>query len=140
MKAIVIDASVALSWCFLDDRSGVANEAFLKLDGRARWVPTVFSFEVANLLVQAEKKNRVLRQEARLFVEKLESYELETDPESTAYALHDTHALAREYGLTAYDAAYLELALRKGAILATLDMELRRAAVKAGVPVITEGI
>lgn len=63
----------------------------------------------------------------------LENVDIEVDSATFAHALSDTLHLARRYKLSAYDASYLELALRSGLSLATLDEELQKAAKKAGV-------
>jgi predicted nucleic acid-binding protein len=136
VNAIVLDASIILAWCFRDDATGVADAAFRQLKISKRWAPSLLFLEVANLLALSERKKRISPADAQWFVEKLSAYDLVVDSETSERALHETRSLAREYGLTAYDAAYLELAVRKGAVLATLDQDLRRAAVKAGVPVI----
>jgi predicted nucleic acid-binding protein len=136
VNAIVVDASVVVAWCFNDDASGVADETLRRLGDAERWMPSLLPIELANTLALAEKKKRATRQEIRVFFEDFESVGIEVDPEASAHAFHEIYGLCREYELTAYDAVYLELALRKGAALATLDLDLRRAAVQAGVSVV----
>jgi predicted nucleic acid-binding protein len=98
-------------------------------------VPSLFPLEVANVLLVAERRKRCSEAEAVRFVELLDSLPIITDDETARRALDRTYQLAREYGLTSYDAAYLELAMRLGAPLATMDRQLAEAATKAGVAI-----
>ena len=132
MNRFVLDTSVAVSW-FFDDEAGEYTTAVLEsLTGCEAVVPSLWSLEVANVLLVAERRNRCSEAEAIRFIELLESLPIVTDDTTARRALHQTYQLAREYGLTSYDAAYLELSMRLGLPLATMDQQLVAAATKAG--------
>jgi predicted nucleic acid-binding protein len=96
-------------------------------------VPGLWWLEVANGLVMAERRRRIKSAESVAFVAMIEELPIIADEATGARALHETMSLAREHRLTAYDAAYLELAMRVGLPLATGDRSLRAAAERAGV-------
>jgi predicted nucleic acid-binding protein len=96
-------------------------------------VPMTWGLEVANVIVRAEAKALVTEARSGAFLEMLEGVDIEVDAATFAHALSGTLQLARRYKLSAYDASYLELALRLGVPLATLDEDLQKAAKKAGV-------
>jgi predicted nucleic acid-binding protein len=96
-------------------------------------VPVTWGLEVANVLNRMETKGLMPRARTEAFIERLSGMDIEADGETYAYALSDTLELARRFRITAYDASYLELALRLDIPLATLDEGLRKAAKKAGV-------
>ncbi len=135
MNRFVLDTSVAVSW-FFDDEAGEYPAAVLEsLADCGAMVPSLWSLEVANVLLVAERRNRCSEAEAVRFIELLESLPITTDDATAHRALHQTYQLAREYGLTSYDAAYLELAMRLGLPLATMDRQLAEAATRAGVAI-----
>ena len=96
-------------------------------------VPVTWGLEVANVIAKAEAKALVTEARSGAFLELLEGMDVEVDSATFAHALSDTLQLARRYKLSAYDASYLELALRSGLPLATLDEDLQKAAKKTGV-------
>ena len=96
-------------------------------------VPMTWGLEIANVLARAERKDQVTEAQSESFLEMLQATQIEADSATFTQALTDTLQLARRYGLSCYDACYLELALRAALPLATLDEDLRRAAQKAGV-------
>ena len=96
-------------------------------------VPVTWGFEVANVIARAEAKGLVTEARSEAFLEMLEGVDIEVDTATFQHALSATLQLARRYKLSAYDASYLELALRQGMPLATLDEDLQKAAKKAGV-------
>ena len=96
-------------------------------------MPSLWLWEVGNVLVQAERKGRITSAAIRTFLGLLETLPIRIDQVTTATAWHDTLALARSHRLTTYDAAYLELALRLGLPLASRDQALNAAASKEGV-------
>ena len=135
MNRFVLDTSVAVSW-FFDDEAGEYTAAVL--ESLTEWeavVPALWPLEVANVLLVAERRKRCSEAEAVRFIELLASLPIVTDDDTARRALHGTYQLAREYALTAYDAAYLELAMRLGAPLATQDRQLAEAAGQAGVAI-----
>lgn len=96
-------------------------------------VPVTWGLEVANVIARAEAKGLVTEARSGAFLEMLGGVDIEVDAATFSHSLSDTLQLARRYKLSAYDASYLELALRLGFPLATLDADLQKAAKKAGV-------
>ena len=96
-------------------------------------VPATWGLEVANVIARAESRGLVTEARSGEFLELLEGVDIEVDAATFAQALTATLQLARRYNLSAYDASYLELALRRRLPLATLDVDLQKAAKKAGV-------
>ena len=130
---MVVDASVALAWCFPDEASDYADAVLVALEGRRILVPAVWPLEITNALVVAERRKRVSPPEVRRFVELLEGLTIHEDSLPVAGSVSNILPLAREYGLSAYDTSYLEVAIRHGVPLATLDTGLAKASRKAGV-------
>jgi len=135
VNRFVLDTSVAVSWFFEDEAGEYTTTVLESLTEWEAVVPSLWSLEVANVLLVAERRRRCSEAEAARFIELLESLPIATDDDTARRALHGTYQLAREYDLTAYDAAYLELAMRLGVPLATFDRQLAEAAVKAGVTI-----
>ena len=121
----VLDASVALVWAFTDEQHPTAKLAFerIRIDGAC--VPSLWWFEVRNILIVNERRRRLTEADTTEFLRKLShlSVAIDRTPEEARLL-----ALCRRHGLSVYDAAYLELAQREGLPLATLDVQLLRAA------------
>ena len=133
MKEFVLDCSAALPWVFASEatkETHALHEALVN-DGKA-WVPALWHLEVGNVLLGAKRKGRIDQAGIEKFLSTLGLYDIEVDHETMALAWSKTLALAESCGLTVYDAAYLELALRRGLPLATLDGPLRAAMKQAG--------
>jgi predicted nucleic acid-binding protein len=137
LTGIVVDASVALAWCFPDEASEYADAVLKALAGRQALVPAVWSLELTNAIAVAERRKRISQPDVRRFVELLEALTIHQESLSVSGSLGNILPLSREYGLSAYDAAYLEVAIRHTAALATLDRELEKAARRAGVEVLS---
>ncbi len=131
----MVDASVALAWCFPDEASEYADAVLVALEGQPVLVPAVWPLEVANAVVVAQRRKRITQPEIRRFVELLEGLTIHQDSLPVAGCASNILPLAREYGLSAYDASYLEVAIRRNAPLATMDRGLERAGRRAGVEV-----
>ena len=134
--SFVLDNSVTMRWLFGDGKPQELAYAGRVLDAMQDvkvLVPMTWGLEVANVIVKAEAKALVTEARSGAFLEMLEEVEIEVDTATFAHALSTTLQLARRYKLSAYDASYLELALRTGLPLATLDDDLQKAAKKAGV-------
>ena len=129
----VIDASVALAWSLKDEASVLADEVLDAIDSGSGHAPAVWPFEVANALLNAERRKRITAGAPKRLLDALSTLAIEIDPLMTLEHLDAELTLAREHGLSIYDASYLSLALRFGLPLATLDERLRTAAVHAGV-------
>ncbi|MBI1250350.1 MAG: PIN domain-containing protein [Alphaproteobacteria bacterium] len=135
MSAYVIDASAALCWCFDDERPRNADALLAKIASEGACVPGHWRLELANILVQSERRKRISQSDAGAFMDLWESLDIDSEPESIHLLWREIAALARAEKLSAYDAAYLELALRRQAILVTKDTDLIAAAKRNKVPV-----
>ncbi|MGA3098378.1 MAG: type II toxin-antitoxin system VapC family toxin [Bryobacteraceae bacterium] len=129
----MVDASTALAWCFPDESSDYADGVLTALEGRTILVPALWNLEIANAILVGERRNRLRKAEIRQFAALLEALSLVQDMQPVGEHLSNVLPLARKYGLSAYDAAYLELSIRRRAPLATLDGKLLAAARQAGV-------
>lgn len=133
MTDFVLDVSVAMAWCFADEATPQAQAILERLDSASAAVPSLWHLEVANVLTLAERKKRITAARVAEFVALLDELPIHVDTETHKHALGGVLSLARTQRLTAYDAAYLELAQRLGVPLATKDVVLRAAAKKIGV-------
>ena len=137
MKALVIDGSTALGFLMSDEQAPRALAALDAIDdGMPAFVPAHWPLEVANGLLMAERRKRITQADAAEALDSVLSLPIEIDASTTRQVPGETAALARQYGLTVYDAAYLELAMRRGAALATDDAVLAKAARRAGVTLV----
>jgi predicted nucleic acid-binding protein len=132
-NGIVIDASVSLAWCFPDESSHSANAVLVALEDRTVFVPAIWSVEIANALLVGERRKRIRPPEIRRFVELLKGLSIFEDKQPFDEVVGIVLPLARDHRLSAYDAAYLEVAIRHTAPLATLDAGLQKAARMAGI-------
>jgi predicted nucleic acid-binding protein len=134
LAEFVLDNSVAMVWGF-DDEADPYAEAVLDLMPTARaHVPALWPLEVANVLLVGERRRRITPADTAKFLSLLGTFPIVVDDETSARAWNDSLALARAQKLSVYDAAYLELAMRRGLPLATLDDKLNVAAAAVGVP------
>ena len=133
---LVLDASVALTWCFEDERRAETDALGRRVLDEGANVTGLFHVELANVLLVAERKGRITTAEAEARLDRIALMPLTVDGETQMMAWSATLQLARAERLTVYDATYLELALRLGADLATLDHDLAAAACRRGLTVI----
>ena len=133
MNSIVLDASVALAWCFPDESSSLAESLLAQMDGLRLLVPSVWALEIANAMAMGERNQRLPSDAAAAFLEQLHRLPIEEEPMVPVQLIRAVLPLAHVHALTAYDAAYLELSLRRKLPLATLDRRLSTAAAAAGV-------
>lgn len=133
-ERLVLDGSVALAWCFSDEASPYADAVAKRFPTLEAVVPGIWHLEVANALLMGERRKRSTRADTASWTAFLSALPIGVDGETPARAWDDVLDLARAQGLTAYDAAYLELAMRLGLPLASLDDRLKNAAVAVGVP------
>jgi len=134
--SFILDNSVTMRWFFGDGTPQELSYAESVLDAMKETsaiVPATWGLEVANVIARAEAKGIVTEARSGAFLEMLKGVDIEEDTATFQNALSSTLQLARRYQLSAYDASYLELALRQGMSLATLDEDLQKAAKKAGV-------
>jgi predicted nucleic acid-binding protein len=134
VRRLVIDASVAVSWFLEDEGSEFARAVRAKLpDAELVSTPDHWMLEMANALLMAERRKRIDAAAVNHSVGILRQLPIRIDTETGQHAGQQTLELARRHMLSIYDAAYLELALRLGAHLASLDEALKNAAKQRGV-------
>ncbi len=132
----VLDCSVALAWALPDEAAGKSTRFLESLDPNDRlWVPALWWYELSNGLVVAQRRHRLTEAERLRLTQLYETLPIHTDAHLNADTAWRFQTIAKAEGLSAYDAAYLELAQRRGIGLATLDKHLTTAARKAGVHV-----
>ncbi|MGD0248960.1 MAG: type II toxin-antitoxin system VapC family toxin [Candidatus Limnocylindrales bacterium] len=134
--SFVIDASVALAWCFADEVSPVADAALDRLSAEEAIVPSIWPLEVANGLRTAERRGRLDLADLARVRELLISLPIQIEAIDLDVALGEVSDFAHNLNLTAYDAVYLALAARRGLALATIDESLKRACNLAGVKLV----
>lgn len=131
MPGFVVDASVSAAW-FLPAEATPFTEAALKATATVDvWVPALWLLETGNLLLSAQRRKRIGEAKRRELVAAAAGLRLRVDHEPVSMV--DLDALAAHHRLSAHDAAYLELALRRSLPLATLDAALLAASEAAGV-------
>ncbi len=129
----VLDCSVTMSWCFDDEGTPYTHAVRDSLAEVQAVVPSLWSLEVANATIMGERRKRLDEARSQRFIVLLEALPILIDHENSSRAFSDILHLARAHQLSAYDAAYLELAIRRGLSLACLDGKLKTAAAAAGV-------
>ncbi|MFZ0590747.1 MAG: type II toxin-antitoxin system VapC family toxin [Bryobacteraceae bacterium] len=129
----VLDASIAACWAFEDEDHPHADRALMRIRADEAVVPSLWWFEVRNILIVNERRKRITELETTSFLRDIARLPIRTDrvPDEAG-----VFRLARSYGLSVYDAAYLELAQREELPLATLDSVLVSAARSEGVSLI----
>jgi predicted nucleic acid-binding protein len=128
----VLDCSVALSWFFADEPSDYADAVAAALAAASAVAPPLWQVEVANCLLVGERRKRCTEAQATAFLKRLDGLPIFVAALSSQGS-RDVVAIGRRHGLSAYDACYLELAMRRSLPLATLDAKLLAAAKAAGV-------
>lgn len=135
--AFVLDNSVVMAWAFGEDHPGAEAVLDLLVDGEAH-VPAVWPLEFANVLLVGERRKRLTEADSARVREMVLSLPIAVVPDDPARVLSTVFALARQQGLSVYDATYLDLAMRDGVPLATLDEGLRDAARRCSVPLLVK--
>lgn len=133
----VVDASITLPWFLHDERTAFTDTVLAALGADEYWVPMVWRLEFPNALLAAERKRRIDRRTRLEALELAAALALRVD--ALPVDMKAVSALAERHGLSTYDASYLELALRQGWGLITLDRALADAAAAAGIPVQSPG-
>jgi predicted nucleic acid-binding protein len=133
VSRFVLDASVVLTWCFPDENAAAAQRvAGIFRQGDTAVVPSFWPHEVLNALLVGEKRRRISKELVRSFLHDLAALPILLEQVPARVVFERIQRLSREYGLTAYDAAYLDLALDAGLPIATLDQDLSQACKKSG--------
>lgn len=132
-EGLAIDSSIAIAWCFPDEQDDYSQSVLDALANKQAFVPYLWHLEIANTLLVGERRKRSTQANTVAWLGFLASLPISVDEETRFQAFGNTISLAREHALSAYDAAYLELAMRRGVPLATLDDKLKAAALAVGV-------
>ena len=136
-EAFVVDASVGFAWVYPSQSSAETDALLEDVEAGATVVaPPVWFLEVANGLLVAQRRKLLTGQERKSALEMLSGLRVAMDEDSGHAAFHKTSALAEKYGLSVYDAAYLEVALRRQLPLGSRDGALRSAAKRSGIKVL----
>lgn len=131
---LVLDCSATLPWIFADEARPETDHLLDTLTtGTRAWVPALWHLELGNVLLGAMRRERIDQAGVEAFLSRLDAYDIAVDEETISRAWGKTLDLAQQHNLSTYDAAYLELALRRHLPLATLDRALIAAAERAGV-------
>ena len=127
--SLVLDSSVTLAWIYSVETTQEVSVVFSRIVESGAWVPALWRLEVANVLEMGVRKGRTAPAFRDAALADLAILPITVDQETDRHAWGATAKLATRHRLTLYDAAYLELARRRGLPLATLDLDLRGAAV-----------
>jgi predicted nucleic acid-binding protein len=122
-----------MTWLFEDEVTPETEDLYDRLMVETAVVPTLWFLEVANVIAIAERKSRITPGQSMGFIADLAKLRIEQDDQGPSRALSNLLPICRTHQLTSYDALYLDLAVRRGLPLATLDEPLRKAAKKLGV-------
>jgi predicted nucleic acid-binding protein len=134
---LVLDASMTIAWLFEDERTEAAHEVMTMVVTTGAVVPSLWRLEIANILRNAVRRGRCDEAFADRTLSRLGRFRINIDDETDRHAWGPTRKLSREQELTAYDAAYLELAIRKNLPLASCDHDLIAAAQRLSVNTLT---
>jgi predicted nucleic acid-binding protein len=141
MTRFVLDASLALAWCFADEATSYTESLLDRMkNGDRAIVPPHWPVEILNVLIHAKRKKRITDEKIEDFLQRLTSFDISVDAVRSFPLLKATRQLADAHRLTSYDAVYLELALRFGLPLASLDGDLRKAAQAEGVQMVEQSV
>jgi len=133
--ALVLDASVALSWCFEDELHAYGDAVLEHLETGEALVPGIWPLEVGNALLAAERRGRLSKADSSRFIALLGQLPIIIERDSPERMFGEITDLARAHSLSTYDASYLDLAMRNGFPLATQDSRLLHAAKQCGVEI-----
>jgi predicted nucleic acid-binding protein len=133
---LVLDSSVAIAWLHADEATDAVRKVLDEVRDGGAWVPSLWKLEVANSLEMGVRRGRHPGSVRDSMLAQLSQLPIRIDPETDRQAWSATLRLAERHHLTLYDAAYLELAQRRGLPLATLDRDLRQAALAEGLELV----
>jgi predicted nucleic acid-binding protein len=135
-EQFVVDNSVVMSWCFKDETNSYADIVLNMLTKVSAVVPSIWPLEVVNVLLSAERQKRLSKSDSIRFLTLLSQLPIFVEYERPEKMMKELLALARTSNLSSYDASYLDLAMRKGLPIATLDNKLIEAALSIDVPIL----
>jgi len=133
LTSVVIDASITAAWCFDDEETQYALDVLRRAKDINFFVPAIWPVEMVNVLLVNERRKRITASDTARAAALFNELAIQVDWPGAMQPFDATLLLAREHSLSSYDASYLELALRQGMPLATLDGRMRIAATAAGV-------
>jgi predicted nucleic acid-binding protein len=136
MTCFVLDCSVAISWLMPDEENSLSSALLKQVAKKGAIVPVIWHLEVGNVLLVAQRNNRITSEQRHSALYTLDELPITVDKLTSNHAWQETMALAEFYNLSLYDACYLELALRMNIPIATFDKQLKKAAQKRNVAVI----
>jgi len=131
----VVDNSIVMTWCFQDETHPYADAVLENLTEVSALVPAIWPLEVINVLLAAERKKRLHEADSVRFVSLLTQLPIVVDRSWPERLMKEFLALGRSHNLSSYDTAYLELAMRQGIPIATLDQRLLEAARQVDIPI-----
>ncbi len=134
--SFIIDCSLTMAWCFADEATPGTREIQDRMIDESAIVPSHWFLEVSNVLAMCEKRKRISPADSDQFLDLIRTFAIHHEDESARRSFRYLLPLCRKHGLTSYDAAYLDLAMRARLPLASLDDDLRRAAANEGLPVL----
>ena len=126
--AFILDASTALAWAFPEERDASARASARAVLDEGAVVPAIWCWEVQNALLSAERRKRIARTDAAAVLQRFAALPIEIEPIGPAISFGAEMETARRMQLSVYDAAYLELGLRRGMMVMTRDGKLGKAA------------
>ena len=135
-ESFVVDNSVVMSWCFKDETNQYADTVLDRLSEATAFVPSIWPLEVVNVLLVAERKNRLSEADSARFITLLSQLPIIIEHERPGRVMTGLLSLARANNLSSYDASYLDLSMKKGLPIATLDTRLIETAKKTEVPIL----
>ena len=136
INSFVVDNSVVMSWCFKDEKNKYGDAVLDRLAVSTAIVPPIWPLEVVNVLLVAERRNRLKQVDSVRFITLLLQLPIVVEQEGPGKKMKDLLALGRANNLSSYDAAYLDLSMRKDCPIATLDKKLIEAAKKVDVTIL----
>ncbi len=134
----VIDNSVVMTWCFQDEANQYSDNILDRFVVSTGYVPSIWPLEVCNVLLVAERRNRIGEADSTRFISLLSELPIIVEQEPPDRIMKDIFALARKHELSSYDASYLDLAMRKGLPIATLDKKILTVAERCKVEILTD--
>jgi predicted nucleic acid-binding protein len=132
----VVDNSVVMTWCFQDEANSYADAILNKLAKATAVVPPIWPLEVTNVLLVAERKGRLHEADSLRFLSLLSQLPIDVDRSWPERLMKDILSMGRAHNLSSYDASYIELAMRQGLPIATLDRNLLEAASQIDLPIL----
>jgi len=133
MADLVVDNSVVMAWCFDDEESTYTDKVLADLESLEAVVPAIWPLEIGNVLLVAERRKRLTRADSIRFLALISNLPILVIQEAPGRMTKEILSLARERQISTYDASYLDLAMREGLPIATLDSGLKKAAERCDV-------